>query len=186
MTEANYFSSQLKVHRARLSLSMQVLADLASISKSMVCKIERGETQPTIDVAARIASALGMPLTDLIQPPEKAMAIVIPSEQQPKESHGNINCRTLSPTRHGHAIRWNLVTIAPSTSFQNPPDNILNKNYYLYLRSGELSIQVDQERFDLKAEDSFYFRPRTSFLIENLSQTEHADYALIQQLVDNS
>lgn len=184
MTEANYFATQLKTQRARLGLSMQALADLASISKSMICKIERNETQPTIDVAARIANALGMTLTELIQPPEKAMALVIPVENQPiLETEDNVTCRTISPTRHGHTIKWSQVTLGANTSFENPPDNLLNKNYYLYLKEGKLSIQVDQETFEVNSQESFYFRPKISFKVSNLSENSEANYALIQELV---
>jgi len=181
MTEANYFATQLKNHRARLKLSMQALADLASISKSMICKIERNETQPTIDVAARIANALGMSLTELIQPPEKVMALLIPVDQQPIENaHDNVQCRTLSPTRHGHTVKWSLVTLGLAASFKNPPHNILNKNYYLFLKSGKLEVQVDQETFQVNTNDSFYFRPKMSFKMQNLSESEEAVYAVVE------
>jgi transcriptional regulator with XRE-family HTH domain len=62
----SYFAKQLKTLRTQKNWSMQELSDSAGVSKSMICKIENEEVQPTIDVAARLAKALKVTISEML------------------------------------------------------------------------------------------------------------------------
>jgi transcriptional regulator with XRE-family HTH domain len=47
------------------SLSQRDVARLAGISQAQVAELERGKRQPTVEVAERIAAALGIAVSDL-------------------------------------------------------------------------------------------------------------------------
>lgn len=47
--------------------TLDELATRSDVSRAMLSKIERGEASPTVAVAARVASALGVGLSELIQ-----------------------------------------------------------------------------------------------------------------------
>lgn len=49
--------------------TLEELAERSGVSRAMLSKIERAETSPTVAVAARVASALGVGLSELIQLP---------------------------------------------------------------------------------------------------------------------
>ena len=53
--------------RIRRKLSQEVLSGLAGISRSHLAMIESGMKNPTVDTLWRIASALDMPLSCLIE-----------------------------------------------------------------------------------------------------------------------
>lgn len=55
--------------RLRLDLSLRELAGAADVSVSYLARIERGVADPTLGVAARIASALGADLSMELRPP---------------------------------------------------------------------------------------------------------------------
>ena len=103
----SYFAEQLKKHRMRLNMSMQTLGDKASVSKSMICKMERGEVQPTIDVAHRVASALSLSLSEMLAPTREATALVTrKADQVVWEDANHVKRRTLSPVFENLAIDW--------------------------------------------------------------------------------
>jgi ribosome-binding protein aMBF1 (putative translation factor) len=66
------FARVVRRHRAWLGLSQEALAEAAGIHHTYVGLLERGERKPTIDVAERVARALGKKLSALIAEAERA------------------------------------------------------------------------------------------------------------------
>lgn len=52
----------IKERRAALGITQQQVADLAGISINTLYQLERGQSNPTIDVLAKVADVLGMEL----------------------------------------------------------------------------------------------------------------------------
>ncbi len=65
------FSAAVKKHRMRKRLSQEALAEAAGVHHTYVGLLERGERNPTIKVAHRLANALGMKLSTLIAEVER-------------------------------------------------------------------------------------------------------------------
>lgn len=57
--------------RKNKGLSLENVASVAGIHRTTVGLIERGEREPTINTAAKIAGALGLTLIELLQLAEK-------------------------------------------------------------------------------------------------------------------
>src|SRR5512135_2877079 len=53
---------KLREARSRLGLSQRQLAERAGLSNGMLCLIERGEANPSVQSLLGLAEALGMPL----------------------------------------------------------------------------------------------------------------------------
>lgn len=66
------FARVVKAHRTRKGLSQETLAEAAEIHPTYVGLLERGKRKPTIDVAQRLANALGLKLSTLIIEAESA------------------------------------------------------------------------------------------------------------------
>ena len=60
------FGARVRSHRQQRRLTIEVLAGRSGISRAALSKIERGERNPTLTVAARVADALGTPLSELL------------------------------------------------------------------------------------------------------------------------
>jgi len=56
----------LRETRQRRGMSQQALADRASLSRNFVAQVERGESSPTVATLARLATALGTTVGDLL------------------------------------------------------------------------------------------------------------------------
>ncbi|KUO63241.1 MAG: transcriptional regulator [Gracilibacter sp. BRH_c7a] len=63
---------QIKTLRKKLNLTQKQLADLVHIDESMINKIERGHSTGSVRTLTKLATALGVSITELIaeQTPE--------------------------------------------------------------------------------------------------------------------
>lgn len=71
MTSANsninsIIGLKIRLLRTKLKYSQEKLAELANLNKNSIGAIERGESKPNIDTLERIAKALGIKLTELV------------------------------------------------------------------------------------------------------------------------
>ena len=69
-------SQNLKKIRDEKKLSLDKLAELTGVSKSMLAQIERGESSPTIAVVWKIANGLKISFTSLLSAPQTDTQIV--------------------------------------------------------------------------------------------------------------
>src|ERR1700748_1622456 len=58
---------RVRARRDAMSLSLRDLADRSGVSAQMLSQVERGETSPTLAVAAKIAAGLEMTLSQLLR-----------------------------------------------------------------------------------------------------------------------
>jgi transcriptional regulator with XRE-family HTH domain len=65
------FGAVVRRHRKASGLSQEILAEKAEIHHTHVGLIERGERNPSLDVAHRVARALGLTLSTMIAEAEK-------------------------------------------------------------------------------------------------------------------
>lgn len=79
------FPARLAELRQLRGLSQQALADLAGASVSGLWALERGERAPSLELAGRIADALGVPVDALRQPAGS------PVRRAPKKNPENLS-----------------------------------------------------------------------------------------------
>jgi transcriptional regulator with XRE-family HTH domain len=101
----------LRAHRKRRQLTLEQLADLSKVSKSMISLIERGESSPTFAALWRITFALGISLGELTMSPEfqsPPPAELIPAADTPElqSRDGLCRVRILSPLGLAHSTQW--------------------------------------------------------------------------------
>ena len=60
---ARQIAERIKVRRRELRVTQPHLAELAEVSVNTVCKLERGQGNPTLDVLLRITEVLGLELS---------------------------------------------------------------------------------------------------------------------------
>lgn len=68
------FGRSVRQHRTEVGLSQEALADRAGIHRTYIGGIERGERNPTLLMIHRLARALGIPPTRLLEPEERQTA----------------------------------------------------------------------------------------------------------------
>jgi len=66
--------------RRERGLTLQGLAEKSGVSRAMISKLERGEKNPTLVIAARLAEGLEVTLSQLAGMEERREVIVVPKD----------------------------------------------------------------------------------------------------------
>lgn len=61
------FGDRVRHFRLELGLSQEALAHQAEINRTYIASLEAGRRNPSLDLMARLASALGVDLGDLVE-----------------------------------------------------------------------------------------------------------------------
>jgi len=67
------FGHAIRIHRLKKGLSQESLADTAGIHRTYISDVELGKVNVGLEVAAKIAHALNIPLSTLISTAESHM-----------------------------------------------------------------------------------------------------------------
>lgn len=163
-----YFAEQLKLLRTRCGFTMQNLADSAHVSKSTISMIEQGSTRPTIDVAARLASALGKPLSEMLHPPQSQRTILIHhSEQAIWEDAQHIKRRNISPIFSGLKLEWLFVELPAGSLTDILPIYAPGTEKCILVIKGLFELTLGDKKYRLEKGDSIYFEPNSLHTFHN-------------------
>src|SRR5215216_1243970 len=73
---------RVREFRRGRDLTLEDLAEQSGVSRAMISKLERGEKNPTLVVAAKLAEGLGISLAQLVGIEEKREVVVVPKERR--------------------------------------------------------------------------------------------------------
>jgi transcriptional regulator with XRE-family HTH domain len=76
---SSVLSARLRARRADRRLSLDRLAALSDVSKGLLVQIENGDANPSIATLCKVAAALGVSVSDLVQVSEPQPAEVMPA-----------------------------------------------------------------------------------------------------------
>ena len=74
MVSAALVGQVIQSYRLRKGMSQEVLSGLAGLDRTHYSKIERGLRSPTLDTLFKIAQALDIPPSDIVQQIEQQIA----------------------------------------------------------------------------------------------------------------
>ncbi len=95
----SFLPLRLKNARRAKGLSLDAVAKLSGVSRSMVSQIERGESSPTISTLWNLTKALQVDFAGLLEDDQESRVEILRSNDVPTiENHGNgCSIRILSP-----------------------------------------------------------------------------------------
>src|SRR5215211_9461670 len=73
---------RVRMLRRERGLTLDLLAERSGVSRAMISKLERGEKNPTLVVAAKLAEGLGVTLSQLAGVEERREVVVVPRERR--------------------------------------------------------------------------------------------------------
>jgi transcriptional regulator with XRE-family HTH domain len=159
MEDLNILVAQnLKKIREEKKLSLDKLAELTGVSKSMLGQIERGESSPTIATVWKISNGLKVSFTALLNPPPADSALVRKETIQPLfEDSGRYRLYPFFPIEEGRRFEIYTVEIEEGghLSAEAHPEGTQE---FLTVFSGELTVSVNQQNYLAAAGDSIRFR----------------------------
>ncbi|MBF0175819.1 MAG: helix-turn-helix transcriptional regulator [Magnetococcales bacterium] len=167
----NLVGTRIRAIRTMRKWTQQQLADLAGIPRATLATAERDDGNPSLAVVFRIATALGMPLDDLVEAAENLIQ-VYSSEQMPRVSSGDGVYRavTVSPPNVFHFFQQ-AFHLQPDSTYDGKP-HPPGSEEYLYILRGEVILDVAGECVCLRAGDSARFRGNVLHSYRNACQEE--------------
>ncbi len=162
-------------------LTLEELAAASGVSRAMISKLERGEKNPTLVIAARLAEGLGVSLSRLAGVEERREVVVVPRERRPvlRDPETGFERQSLSPTFAGRGVEF-IRNVVPegSTSGDFPPHR-KGVEEHIVVERGELRATLGGERYLLREGDALFFEADVPHRFDNVGRDECSYYLVI-------
>ncbi|MCA1829932.1 MAG: XRE family transcriptional regulator [Actinobacteria bacterium] len=182
MTTATHVGPRIRALREARGLSLRDLAARASVSAPMLSQVERGDTSPTLAVAAKIAGGLEMSLSQLLRLDEAAhVTIVRRSERRAVRRNGHrIEYATPDlPGQRASVTVHRLKTRARTGGAGSPTLHAPGSRETVIVQSGALVIVIDGARHELDDGDAVTFDADLPHHFENPTAAETTFIAVV-------
>jgi transcriptional regulator with XRE-family HTH domain len=167
--------------RRERGLTLDILAERSGVSRAMISKLERGEKNPTLVVAAKIAEGLRVSLSQLVGVEEKREVVVVPRERRMvmRDPVTGFERQLLSPSFGGRGIEF-IRNVVPegSSSGEFPPHRRAVEEYVVVER-GRLRAVLGGEDYLLEEGDALYFEADVTHRFDNAGKGESSYYLVI-------
>ncbi|CAA9445712.1 MAG: Transcriptional regulator, Xre-family with cupin domain [uncultured Rubrobacteraceae bacterium] len=172
---------RVKELRRGRGLTLEELAERSGVSRAMISKLERGEKNPTLVVAARLAEGLGVTLSRLAGAEERREVVVVPRERRMvmRDPETGFERQLLSPTFSGRGVEF-VRNVVPEdgTSGEFPPHR-RGVQEHLVVEKGELRARLGGEEYRLREGDALYFEADVPHRFDNVGAGECSYYLVI-------
>jgi len=151
---------RIKALREGLDLSLRDLAARSGVSAPMLSQVERGETSPTLQIAARIASGLELRLSQLLRLDEGGTVSVVRSGEGRTGGAEGHAYEILTPPLPGQRAELPLHTLAPGAATGGPSDPPMHEpgsRETAVVTEGELRLVCDGAVHELSTGDAVTF-----------------------------
>jgi XRE family transcriptional regulator, regulator of sulfur utilization len=151
---------RVKALREAGGLSLRDLAERSGVSAPMLSQVERGETSPTLSVAAKIATGLDLTLSQLLRLDESSHAVVSREGKRRRYSHRGHTFEELTPPLPGQRADVSLHVLKPEAATGgagDPPIHEPGSRETAVVVVGELTLVIDGARHELGTGDSVTF-----------------------------
>jgi len=160
-------ADNLKAIRENKKLSLDQVAKLSGVSKSMLGQIERGEVNPTISVVWKIANGLKISFTSLLDQAKSDVEIIRKDEITPliedEDRFYNYPIITFDETRKFEQF---YVEMKPGGSRKSEP-HLMCTEEFVTAFGGEVVINIAGREFKLADGDSIHFKSDVSHSYRN-------------------
>jgi transcriptional regulator with XRE-family HTH domain len=158
---ADSLGVRLKHARMVRKLTLKALADEVGCSESLLSKLERGHTSPSLATLHRIAQALGTHIGALVGGPGPNPSPVQRAHERPTagfpsaDPHASIMLERVIVPAPGQLLQGDIHVIEPNASSD---EQISHAGEELgYVIEGELELTLGEQRYLLQGGDTFYF-----------------------------
>ncbi len=151
---------RIRLLRDAMSLSLRDLADRSGVSAQMLSQVERGETSPTLAVAAKIAAGLELTLSQLLRLDEGRHVAISRAADRRSSRRGGHEIEELTPPLPGQRADVSLHVLEPGAGTggaADPPMHEPGSRETAVVLGGELVLIHEGVRTELQEGDSVTF-----------------------------
>ena len=160
-------AENLKRLREDRKLSLDNVAKLSGVSKSMLGQIERGDVNPTVSTVWKISNGLKISFTQLMSIPESGIELVHKSEIQPfVEDNGKVRNFPVFPFDSVRRFEMYSLEI-DSGGYLCAEPHPQGTQEFITVFSGEVTISINGEKFVVTTGNSIRFKADSPHAYEN-------------------
>jgi len=176
--------ARVRALRDASSLSLRDLAARSGVSAPMLSQVERGDTSPTLTIAARIAAGLELRLSQLLRLDEDgAVTIVRAGERQrggnTRRGHRFEVMTSGQPGQRAELSRHALAPRATTGAPDDPPMHEPGSRETALIELGAVVLVCDGQRYDLDVGDCVTFDADLPHHFENPGEVEATFLAVV-------
>ena len=151
--------ARVKALREAAGLSLRDLAERSGVSAPMLSQVERGETSPTLTVAARIAAGLDLRLSQLLRLDEGGAVTVVRAGDRTRggSKRRGHNFEVLTSSQPGQRAELSRHTLAPGGATDDPPMHEPGSRETALVERGSVVLVCDGQRYVLDKGDCVTF-----------------------------
>ncbi len=176
--------ARVKALREAEGLSLRDLAERSGVSAPMLSQVERGETSPTLTVAARIAAGLELRLSQLLRLDEQGAVTVVRSGERrrggnPRRNHRFEVLTSPQPGQRAELSRHTLGAGGSTGAPDDPPMHEPGSRETALVEDGRIVLVCDGARYELREGDTVTFDADLPHHFENPTTDEAAFLAVV-------
>lgn len=161
----------LKMIRDQKKLSLDALAKITGVSKSMLAQIERGHANPSISTVWRIANGLKLPFTELLARQEKDFEIIRKNEVPfLSEDDGRYRNYPMFPFDSVRRFEMYYIELDPG-AFLEAEAHQENTHEFITVFTGRLEIGANNERLVVEKECAARFKADSPHSYKNIGDS---------------
>jgi XRE family transcriptional regulator, regulator of sulfur utilization len=154
--------ARVKALRESSGLSLRDLAERSGVSAPMLSQVERGETSPTLTVAARIAAGLELRLSQLLRLDEDGAVTVVRAGQRQRggNKRRGHSFEVLTSSQPGQRAELSRHTLAPggaTGAADDPPMHEPGSRETALVERGSVVLVCDGQPYVLDRGDCVTF-----------------------------
>ena len=160
--DATAVGPRVRALREAMGLSLRELALRCGVSSAMLSQVERGETSPTLQVAARIATGLELRLSQLLRLDESGSVTIVRAGERRAGGNARRGHRyaVLTPPIPGQRAELSVHTLAAGAvtgASDDPPMHEPGSRETALVEAGQVVLQCDGRPHALAAGDCVTF-----------------------------
>ena len=153
--------------RKEKKLTMEELAKLSGVSKSMLAQIERGDGNPTISTLWKISNGMKVPFDALTVRPEVTYEIVKTAEVQPiLEDDGKVRNYSIFPDDENRRFAVYYLELDPD-SYWSPNLIFVERRNLSRCFQEQLKYKADGKQFQVSEGENIRFKGDTEHSYRN-------------------
>jgi transcriptional regulator with XRE-family HTH domain len=182
--DSNVIGARIKVLREASSLSLRDLAERSGVSAPMLSQVERGETSPTLRVAARIASGLDLRLSQLLRLDESGSVTIVRAAERGGGGNAERGHRfeVMTPAQPGQRSELSRHTLAPGGATGAPDDPPMHEpgsRETALVELGTVMLVCDGQKHELTKGDCVTFDADLPHHFENATKAKATFLAVV-------
>lgn len=176
----------LKQRRKAMGLNLNQLAELSSVSRSMLSEIERGNANPTFTSLWNITQALGISIDELTQQSLDDQELLLEHQNvqnTPRmlSEDGGCELRALNPIATATEFEWYELIMQPGSSLDSDA-HTSGTQEHLSIVTGELTVELnDQRQATANAGETLRYSADVQHRILNSAKTESRAFLVVHK-----